>query len=138
MEQALAGQFIWPVYLWGATGTGKTCAALATTDRVKSAWYVTAEQLADAAHWDGDEWIWQRIRRADLVAIDELGSNRWDSQREYRGVFRAAELRQNRPTIWIGNHGPERLADVYDDRIQSRICCGTVIELSGSDRRFLK
>jgi hypothetical protein len=38
--------------------------------------------------------------------------------------------------IYISNLEPEAIARVYDDRIASRLLCGTWYKLDGEDRRL--
>jgi len=119
----------------GRTGTGKTCAALALMDRVPCSVYVTAERLADDAYARGAT-IWAVAREALLVVVDEVAARGQESDRAYLAIKAMADLRESRPVIWISNQGHEGIRHVYDDRVFSRLCSGTVVELIGEDRRF--
>ena len=131
----LAGKLPWPLLFWGAAGRGKTCAALLMVDAVPSSVYITLDDLLPDA-FDRRAAIWTVGRESLLVVVDELGTRQQDFDREYRAVKRMADLREHRPAVWISNHRPERLREIYDARIYSRLCCGTVVEVTGPDRRF--
>ena len=131
----LRGELPWPLLLWGAAGRGKTCAALLMVDAVPVSVYVCLDDLMEHA-FDRSASIWRLTHEAMLVVVDELGTRQQDFDREYCAVKRLADLREHRPAVWISNHGPERLRAIYDDRICSRLCCGTVVEVTGPDRRF--
>jgi DNA replication protein DnaC len=133
--QLLRGQLPWPLLLWGDAGRGKTCAALLMVDAVPSSIYVTLDDLMVDA-FERSASIWTVSREALLVVVDELGTRQADWDREYRALKRMADLRDHRPAVWISNHGPEDLQKIYDDRIHSRLCCGTVVELTGLDMRM--
>ena len=130
------GRERWPLFLYGPTGRGKTCAAVWLCDRVPYSVYTTADR---AAQWllRRDDSIWQTYREAPLLVIDELGLRSCDSDLEYVAVKRLADCREHLPAIWISNHDPRRIAEIYDERIYSRICSGTWYCLEGEDRRFL-
>lgn len=90
--------------------------------------------------------LWTFVREAKLLVLDDL---RKPSDREQRlgddhfGILkRILDLRLGRPLIVTSNVNPyERegygsdLVRLFDDRVASRILCGTRIELKGSDRR---
>lgn len=38
--------------------------------------------------------------------------------------------------VVTGNLDPKKLGEVYDDRIMSRLCAGTVIKVIGNDMRL--
>lgn len=141
IKAALLGQAPWPVYLWGPTGTGKTCAGLCAHDAAAFAIYWP---LPDAVMANQDKeraaGLWRGIADADLLVIDEVGERMagWLADAEFFVLKRIAderERRKHRAAIYIGNIPPQQLAEVYDDRIASRLLCGTVIELAGDDRR---
>ena len=132
----MRGELPWPLLLWGSTGSGKTCAALLMVDAVPSSVYMTLDDLAAVAFDEAAAAIWSLGRESLLVAVDELGARQQDFDREYRALKRMADLREHRSAVWISNHSPARLREIYDDRIYSRLCCGTVVEVTGPDRRF--
>ena len=142
------GRAPWPLTLWGSVGTGKSCAALCVLDRcIFSRRYYTVTDFCERARLAAlgeleDMTItgfWDYWRRADITCLDELGSR---SSREkvsdhhYETVKRAIDARHGQPAIWISNLSLEELAQVYDDRIASRLSEGTVIAMNGEDRRL--
>ncbi len=124
----------WPLYLHGPAGRGKTCAALTVYDAVPNALYWTLDELMDSAYLRRS-WVWYYSARAPLVVVDEIGMRSNDTDREYVALKAMADLREHKPAIWISNLSPDQLHTTYDDRIQSRLTCGTVVELTGPDRR---
>lgn len=145
------GDAPWPLYLYGEVGTGKTCAALLLCDAVGGGCaYYTVESAAEdrIAAMKGvlfDQYTGGKIhphqwranwRAAKLGVLDELGIRNCPSDAETDLVKAMVDTRKGRPIVLIGNGGPEDIARVYDDRIASRVCEGTVYELRGDDRRL--
>jgi DNA replication protein DnaC len=135
LRRLAVGELRWPLYLYGPTGRGKTCAALWLMDQVPGSLFCTAERLV--------QWVleharssWELAGDSPLVMVDELGLRSRDSDLEYVAVKQMADLREHRPAIWICNHPPNSIRSTYDDRIYSRICSGTWYELTGADRRM--
>jgi hypothetical protein len=144
----------WPLFLYGPAGSGKTCAALALTDLVQTTFYGTPEDLCTIILKGGPRrWapskaeIVYRDDRPALVAIpaerlvvlDELGARSKITDLHYSAVkefLDSRELGHNRVGIYISNLEPDKLVGVYDDRIASRLLCGTWFELAGKDRRM--
>ena len=150
------GEARWPLYLWGPSGTGKTRAALALCDFVRWADYYTIDSVIEVLKGERNETQCQfelqaddcgfqhesHVRRScgnlDLAVFDELGAQS-ANEFHYRAVRWLADRRDERPgreAIYTSNCSPEELQAVYDDRICSRVLCGTVFELVGDDRRF--
>ena len=129
-----AGKAKWPLFLHGPTGTGKTCAVLAFSDFVKAALYFLAEELADAIMAGGI--VWQRIGECQLAICDEVGARERIGDLHYQAIKRFADLRDHRPAIYVSNCHPDALGKLYDDRIVSRVLCGTWYECQGEDRRM--
>lgn len=71
-----------------------------------------------------------------LLVLDELGLRDTVSDAHYESVYRAVELRMGRPFVVISNHPLERLEKIYDARTVSRLGAGTLVEVSGADRRL--
>jgi DNA replication protein DnaC len=134
LRDLAAGRAEWPLYLWGGAGTGKTCAALWLLDQVPWSLYVDLERLADIAY-DRHAALWEDAPTYHLAVVDEIGLRVLDSDREYLALKRMADLREMAPTIWISNLSPGQLRQTFDDRIYSRICSGSVVHLTGPDRR---
>jgi DNA replication protein DnaC len=133
----------------GPAGTGKTCAALCTMDYTRDGRvYRTLETACDDLRkaqkgelWAGEYPVsesawWERWKKAGIVCMDELGLREKASDFHYSVLKRAADERLNMPAIFISNLSIEQLGTVYDDRIVSRLACGTVIHLGGKDRRL--
>lgn len=134
----------WPLLLWGPPGTGKTLGSLALSDQVEGALTVdygtvaehvrrlqgiVLDEKAITRHWEG--W-----RRHELTIVDELGQGGKVTDFAYQTLWQLADDRQGKPSIWISNVSPQELAGIYDDRIISRIACGTVLRMDGADRRM--
>lgn len=147
-----------PLFIHGDTGTGKTClAALVYRAFVNQPlWHRSDDLLLSLTTGRGrdvaltvegtgrhgervrkrvsfDEYL-SRYRRSPLVVLDDVGV-REPTDAMQQVLFDLLELRKDRPLVLTSNVSPETLADLYDDRIVSRVLAGTVLELSGSDRR---
>ena len=153
-KRLVKGESRWPLFLHGGVGTGKTRAALALCDVVQeseqptfsadtgvrydhSPAYFTFEEICTAVMQD-DVPKWRAVEHAILLAIDELGAraNVGDLQRTtLQRILDEREERRNRVAVYISNLTPNQLAQLYDDRIMSRLTCGTVFKLVGADRR---
>ncbi len=125
----------WPLYIYGETGRGKTSAALALADFCELSFFATLEGLTNSVM---DRSIdWELIGWADLAILDEIGAREKAGDLSYSTIYNFWERRERREqrTIYIGNLSPEKLQSVFDDRIASRLTFGTVVELTGRDRR---
>lgn len=148
----LTGETNWPLFLHGPAGTGKTCAALCLLDHVGGEYFTVGdlcEKLNQSAmgrlEWSregrgGTLWP-DRFRliylsQPVLLVLDELGLRDTVSDAHYESVYRAVELRMGRPFVVISNHPLERLEKIYDARTVSRLGAGTLVEVSGADRRL--
>lgn len=149
----VAGKAPWPLFLFGPAGSGKTCAALCLADWCEYASYRTVEDLVDdqvkgqrpyirstlfdfALEVDGER---PSKDRTSLAILDELGERTNVSDLQHISLKRFAdyqELENNRVAIYISNLKPSELARLHDDRICSRVLCGTRFELKGKDRRI--
>jgi hypothetical protein len=141
------GERPWPLFLHGGVGTGKSYAAVMAW-KFFGGWIGTLPDWAElslsakretltwtggAKVWEPD--LWDHWRRLQLVVVDELGTRK-PSDAAYETLAQMLNVRANRPAIWISNHDSAGLLDVYDDRIVSRLEAGTVVKLSGPDRRI--
>lgn len=80
--------------------------------------------------------FWQRIERLGLLVIDEIGTRDATAHR-YDAFLQILDRRKGKPLILTGNLDPVKsMADVYDQRIQSRIAAGVLLEVRGNDRRM--
>jgi len=146
--QLCDGDAPWPLLVHGPAGTGKTCAALAILDHIasRSIGYRTASdfvQIAmDAERGKRERWPrtptegWSWWVEREVTVIDELGSRSNVADWSYEIIKRAIDTRHGKPAIWLSNLSPAELESVYDDRIVSRLCEGTVFHLDGEDRRL--
>jgi chromosomal replication initiation ATPase DnaA len=134
MRELAAGQRDWPLYLWGATGVGKTSAALALADFCFTVYHrldkLSTLTMKHEADWDEIGW-------ADLAILDEIGMRR-ATDLTYSVLLEFWETRQQRDqrTIYISNLSPADLASNFDGRVESRLLFGTVAELTDNDRRM--
>jgi len=143
-RRLVAGEDPWPLFLHGPVGAGKTLAALSLADVTRTAAYFTADGLCKTAHELRDEpvmlrGLWDAIEVKDLIILDELGLRSNVSDACYETIKRVADLREmhaGRVGIFISNLDANQLARVFDDRLGSRLFCGTHFELKGRDRRF--
>lgn len=144
----------WPIFLHGPAGTGKTCAALCLLDLVQAGDFLTyltvselAERLIDCQqerlefpgfHADmiSPATFWDLIAARRLFVLDELGVRDKVSEFAYEATKRAIDARHGKPFVAISNIGLDDIAKVYDARVMSRLAAGTVIEISGDDRRL--
>lgn len=135
------GRAAWPLLIFGDCGTGKTSAALALADIVETASYHTAEGLASFVMNRGgneSDAEFDRIGGKHLAILDELGTRLNVGDLAYSVIKRFADVREleaHRVAIYVSNVTAEKLGELYDDRIYSRITGGTVFELTGPDRR---
>jgi len=136
----VAGKERWPLFLHGPVGTGKTSAALCLADWCDTATIVTPDRLCDITKRDNAETEWDFIARKELAILDELGT-RTVNEFHYSVVKRFLDEREEhagRVGIYISNIKPSDVSTLYDDRIASRLLCGTRVELSGKDRRVAR
>ncbi|MGN0349807.1 MAG: ATP-binding protein [Roseburia sp.] len=138
------------LYLYGDTGVGKTflsnCVAKELMDGGYSVIYFTAFQLFDilskgvfqkdadaiAAH--------QNIFNCDLLILDDLGTELTNSFTTSQLFLCLNErILRRKSTIISTNLGMNQLADLYSERVLSRISSSyTLIKLFGDDIRILK
>lgn len=137
-----AGNLPWPLLFAGDVGSGKTCAGLCMIDTY-GGWYIALPDLLlklTEAQCDripslaSVGSIWADWRKANLVVLDEIGARNQVSDHHYENLKRAIDLREGRPAVFVSNHELGELAEVYDDRIASRLAAGTQVQFVG-DRR---
>lgn len=149
----------WPIYLWGKTGVGKTFAAAVIYSAWKStAYWASMTELCDTLRGFNSQSLqvietgsgpqemsftgyWKKLSTVGLVVIDEIGT-RSATDHRYDALLRLLDERRGKPLILTGNISPNsserdatHLGTVYDDRIFSRIIAGTLIHMTGHDRR---
>ena len=148
-----AGDAAWPLFTFGAVGTGKTCAAAYLCDRVagRCAFRDFADLCAEHQDakfgrliWSGTHSethvspgeFWDDWRRYALCVVDEIGARDTVTDHQYETLKRAVDGRYGLPLMLISNIDLDRLARVFDDRIASRCAAGTVVRIEGEDRRI--
>jgi DNA replication protein DnaC len=144
-RELIRGSKPWPLLLFGPAGTGKTLASLCLCDITPRATYFTADTLADRVVADRE--FPEFVKLKQLAVLDEIGTRgvmtgpRADLH--YRSIKEFADARTGKATIYITNLSPKGkdgnpspLVTLYDDRLFSRIACGTWFELKGEDRRM--
>ena len=144
LVELATGKAKWPLFLYGPTGRGKTTAALAFCDRVYAHDYRTVEELCDATMDKENPSIafamWQSVECASLATLDEIGCRERVGELHYSCVKKFTDfrdLKKKRVAIYISNVEPGDIDSLYDNRIASRMLCGTLIHLQGQDRRFV-
>lgn len=146
------GELPWPYFLSGTVGIGKSLAALCVCDYSRASIYTTLDELCEdlslarkgLLHRRNDysgrsasvRDIWLSVSRVELVVVDEIGEEDevWDSKRKV--LRRVLDDRVNLPLILISNLKLAKVAELYDDRIASRMSAGTVRRIEGPDRRL--
>lgn len=150
------GRLPWPLYVWGETGVGKSCAAslLYREWPKRAVWWRLEDfvsrisecrrngfSVAQANVCQGrvpveraEPMWWSILEQQDLAVFDDVGI-RNASDAVFSIVFTLADLRAGRPTVFTSNVSPRDLAKVYDPRIASRMLAGTVLEMTGVDQR---
>lgn len=142
------GKVPWPLYLHGLAGRGKTCAGLCLIDRTCGEWWDlpalcdTLNQAQyqsyfnDAGYREYPSTIWTNWRDARVGFLDEVGTRSKVTDTHYDVLRRALDAREGKPAVYMSNLALAEIASVYDDRIASRLASGTVLELTGEDRRL--
>jgi DNA replication protein DnaC len=145
----VTGETPWPLLLLGGAGVGKTCAALCLCDYAHSEYLTVPDLLEQMIRCQNGAmenvhgykmWpdnFWSQISSKSVCVLDELGSREKISDHHYETVKRFCDARHGLPTVYISNLNQKQIAAIYDDRIFSRLNCGTVLEVTGKDRRLL-
>ncbi len=129
-----------PIYLHGGVGLGKTGLAAVLFRIAKNPIWRRADTfLLDLSTGRRDDTYRAEIRKASeasLLVLDDLGV-RNPSEGMFPQLFDILELRKNVPTIITSNKSLDELGEIYTDgRIYSRIAAGTVMMMTGKDRRL--
>lgn len=147
----------WPVYLWGSTGTGKTCAAASAYMKTTARWpmyrnfsqfcgLVNACKAGDgrgsATEWIAQQpvtWVtgslWDAVQRCDFLILDEIGT-RADLESRVDILNTVLDLRCGKPLLLTGNVPVKELEGQFDARVASRIIAGHTLEMTGKDLRY--
>lgn len=142
----------WPLLVHGSVGAGKTRFGLLVHD-----WYggrfAEFAELTDefGAVRRGEfrdtrfttepkvtERGWcQQIAEHRMLIVDDIGRRALVTEHSRDCLIRILNAREGPfPMVLISNLPPAELAEVYDDRIASRMAAGTVVCVAGSDRRI--
>lgn len=143
----------WPLYVFGQTGTGKTCAAALVYSKWPGmAMFRPFSQICEIVlgcrrngtfvEFDGENervWnegsFWHRISQVNLLVLDEI--TRPDLQSREEMLKTVLDFRQGKPTILTGNIPFAGFAGFFGMPIASRVAEGYVLELTGQDRRLI-
>lgn len=150
LRSVVCGESPWPLFLQGPAGCGKTCAALCLLDYAGGLYYTVPQLCADLiasqqgklefGDWEPRKlWLpefWLRIAKQKLVVLDEMGARGTVTDHHYEAVERMLDERWRLPLVCVSNLGADAVAKLYDDRVLSRLLCGTVVALEGKDRRL--
>lgn len=146
MQRLACGLSPWPLFLYGPSGTGKTCGSLLFSDIVIGSMYysiddvIRAEMLSDYSDDSRIEkaQVWRNIKYSSLLIIDDIGERDKIGDLYTSVLKRILDLReveQYGRAIYISNQSPAELGKLMADRIMSRMMRGTKYLLDGSDRR---
>ena len=129
-----------PVFLTGGAGRGKTgLAAVLYRIAQRPIWRRADSFLLDLSMGRGDDTYRSEIRKAgdaSLLVLDDLGVRK-PSEGMFHLLFDVLELRKKAPTIITSNKSLDELCEIYSDgRIYSRLAAGTVMTITGEDRRI--
>ena len=126
-----------PIFIYGDVGVGKTClAACMYRESVNNPFWTRADQLlVDMSQYRGGAELRRQLKQYSSIFLDDLGTME-PTRPMFNAFFDLLELRKADPRIIItSNHDPNRIAELFDDRVRSRIMAGTMIYLRGEDRR---
>lgn len=139
-DRYLAGQR-GSLVLIGEIGTGKSWSLWKIAETLVCAGWngrfeiAAAYEVKAATDRPGDKQLVDLWKRADLFAIDDLGTmrvNDWDA--EHLHALIDTRWQYKRPTILASN--VDRLGDVLGARAASRLADGaTLVRFTGNDRR---
>jgi DNA replication protein DnaC len=143
----------WPLFLHGAAGRGKSCAAACLYCRApdRPIWVDTHPFIHriircrtgnpdyhdngfGSGYYDYESSLISKIKGASLVVFDDIAVRR-PSDAAFEIFLQLVNARQFKPTIYTSNISTD-LVELFDNRIASRLFAGTVIEVGGSDQRL--
>lgn len=130
---------VWPLYLYGQPGSGKTCAAavIAMTFPGKYISFQSAKRIiSDYSCGRFVRQIIATVRDCDLLILDDVGT-RSLSDAAIESMLDILNARGAKPLIITCNHNPIELeVKIGDARISSRMTRGTVIGFPEADQRI--
>ena len=87
------------------------------------------------SQYRGGAELRRQLKQYSSIFLDDLGTME-PTRPMFNAFFDLLELRKADPRVIItSNHDPNRIAELFDDRVRSRIMAGTMIYLRGEDRR---
>jgi DNA replication protein DnaC len=138
---------VWPVFMHGPAGVGKSCAVAAlyvrwpAGDYGPGPWWIEAATLLPTyarARADNEALkIRNSLRDSNLVILDDVAVREL-TPAQADCFLELLKLRAGKPLIVTCNLAPDELTGVLDNRIASRLCEETVIGIAGQDRRLEK
>lgn len=139
LRDLVGGKRHWPLFLHGKQGVGKSAVGkLLRASTFRSL-------MRDITHFEDIAFSkagWDWLKEATLVIIDEVGARTSQSNEySYRAMKRILDLREehrSRAGVYISNLTMKQIPEFYDDRIASRMLCGTIYEMTGPDQRIAK
>lgn len=136
------------LFLHGAVGTGKTYAAAVTAnalmERGFSVFFINAQQLNAVflkyhlAQLSDKEAIFSPLTDADLLVVDDLGTESVYNNVTVNYLYQLICERVNSPMIFTSNLSPKDVEIRYGQRISSRLAdknSSFVINVTGKDLR---
>lgn len=149
-RQCRLGAAPWPLFAWGKVGTGKSRFGLVASDwyggrlvdfsaivdefkAVRCGTFLDPFKTVDCVMSESS-WL-ERIAGYRLLICDEIGT-RESSEHARETVTRILNARECSPLVLISNLSPVEIARVFDERVSSRFCAGTVVRVDGEDRRL--
>lgn len=147
---------VWPMYVTGPVGTGKSCLAALAFCKFKgrvAKWYrwcdfvadaITLENKGEICRWQGGQdgqfveitqaSFWSIIAQCGLLVIDEIGTGN-QSEKKSELLWKLLEVRKKSPMIITGNMDGPAVAAFYDARVASRLFAGQFVLTKGADER---
>ena len=135
------GKEPWPLFLYGRQGAGKTVVCKLLCSVVHGAILRQASMYDGIAFQDGG-LDWEQAYAARLLIVDEVGARiKTANEFSYAAIKRILDRREhkhNRTGVYVSNLEPSEIASCYDDRIASRMMCGSIYCYDGKDQRMPK
>lgn len=146
------GKAPWPLFIHGGVGCGKSRFAVVAHFYYGGLSYEFTELVSDYRQckmgelrnefYENRPVVTERMFRAKLesarlLIVDDIGAVAKDSPHERETLILALNARAaGKPAVFISNLSLAELAEVYDDRVSSRMTEGTVCNVkNGTDLR---